>query len=178
MSDQHPIWGSKQPPPSGTAPQPRPQPPQPPQGPPPPEPWRPPPESLISAIVGLVVLIVIVLVAHGQAGSSGGSSGTPHQIRYEVTGYVPGLDASFDGTVRADMTFQDQSGDTAQQSDQIAPIPWSYTLTATPGDFLYVSAQLEADAGTITCTIYLDGQVVKQSTSEGAYTICQASGKL
>jgi len=113
-------------------------------------------------------VVVIVLAARGQGGPSGSNSGTPHQVRYEVTGDTDGM--------TADMTFEDAGANTAQQNGDF--LPWTYTLTASPGAFLYVSAQNQGDSGAITCTIYVDDQVAQTSTSSGGYAICQASGKL
>ncbi len=46
----------------------------------------------------------------------------------------------------ADMTFEGLDG-TIQQNDEV--VPWTFTRTATDGDFLYVSAQ-NSSGGEIT----------------------------
>ena len=45
--------------------------------------------------------------------------------------------------------------------------------TARSGEFLYISAQNQAQSGTVTCRITLDGDVVSENSSSGAYGIAQ-----
>jgi hypothetical protein len=107
----------------------------------------------------LAVIAVLALTACSAA-----TGATAHQVRYEVTGTA----------TTADLTLEGEDG-TVQQNDQ--PVPWSYARDATDGEFLYVSAQNKGD-GDITCSITVDGQQVRSSTSTGEYAICQADGKL
>lgn len=44
-----------------------------------------------------------------------------------------------------------------------------------PGAFTYLSLQLRADSGSIRCTITVDGFVVSDNTSRGAYAIASCS---
>jgi hypothetical protein len=44
--------------------------------------------------------------------------------------------------------------------------------------FMYVSAQNQRDRGTVKVKIYVDGSVVKESSSEGEYCIATASDML
>jgi hypothetical protein len=49
----------------------------------------------------------------------------------------------------------------------------AYTFYA--GDFIYISAQNEGGSGTVICTIKVNGRVVANNTSDGAYTIATCS---
>lgn len=119
-----------------------------------------------SSIIVALGLIVALLSACETSGSSGGGGGT-HTVRYEVTGDV---------TDQADMTFQNENGDTGQQGQQA--LPWTYSIQALEGDFLYISAQNDNDYGSVTCAIYVDGTLSESNVSSGAYAICTASGSL
>lgn len=87
-------------------------------------------------------------------------------VKYKVTGTA----------ATVDVTYENSSGGVSQESD--VEVPWSYSFTGDPGDFVYISAQNQGQTGTVTVTIYRDGDVFKTSTSEGAYVIATASGTL
>lgn len=91
---------------------------------------------------------------------------TPYQIEYEVSG----------SATKADLTYRNYFGDTQQEAE--ASVPWKETFTAYPGAFLYISAQNQDKYGAITATIKVNGQVIKTTTSTGAYSIATASGRL
>ena len=113
-----------------------------------------------------VIALLAALLAACTASAGTGTGGGAHKVRYDVTGT--------DATHGVDLTIQGEDG-MVQQNDQ--PIPWSYDRTAATGDFLYVSAQNKG-TGEITCTITVDGEQVKTSTSTGEFAICQADGTL
>jgi|SRR6266511_4409220 len=116
----------------------------------------------------LNVTVVLLLAAACDTNTLGPSDGggKTHHVLYVVSGMASS----------ALVTFQNENGDTSQQSD--VGVPWTYSLDAEEGDFLYISAQNEGDVGYITCEILVDGQQVESNTSSGAYTICTASGSL
>lgn len=87
-------------------------------------------------------------------------------IEYRVTGTA--------GSVS--LTYKNEDGGTEQQSG-IQP-PWTHSFTAAEGDFLYISAQNQTATGTVTASIYVDGDLWKTASSEGAYVIATASGGL
>jgi uncharacterized protein YceK len=112
-------------------------------------------------IVLLAVLTVIL------SGCDFASRNLNQAIEYRVTG----------STSTADLTFENSGGGTSQQSG--VTVPWSYTFTANPGDFLYISAQKDGNPATdVTVTIYAEGSVFGTSTSSGAYVIATAHGIL
>ncbi len=90
-----------------------------------------------------------------------------HAVTYEVTG----------ATATVDITYENENGDAAQVSD--VPVPWTYSLDAVEGTFLYVSAQKDgSEDGNVTCSLYVDGVLREANTSAGAYVICTASDTL
>ncbi|MBF9018410.1 MULTISPECIES: MmpS family transport accessory protein [unclassified Oceanispirochaeta] len=89
---------------------------------------------------------------------------TPPQVEYEISGTATSVN----------ITYSNASEGTSQVSD--VSVPWTYSFESTTGNFLYVSAQNQNDSGSLTATIYVDGDVYKTSTSSGAYVIATASG--
>lgn len=87
-------------------------------------------------------------------------------VEYKVTGTAETVS----------ITYENSDGGCSQESD--VSIPWSYSFTGESGDFVYISAQNQGETGSVTVTIKTDGDVFKQSTSEGAYVIATASGSL
>jgi hypothetical protein len=91
---------------------------------------------------------------------------TSYDVEYKVTGTA----------IKVDITIENEDGGTSQYDD--VSVPWSYAFKGEPGDFVYVSAQNQGQTGTVTATIYRDGEIFKTSTSSGAYVIATASGTL
>lgn len=92
-------------------------------------------------------------------------SSTTYRVEYQVQGTARG----------ASLTYQNAGGSSEQRD---VAVPWDMDFVATPGQFLYVSAQNKGETGTITCNILLNGVVVKTSTSQGAYKIASCSGRI
>lgn len=121
-------------------------------------------------IVGLIVLGAIVNAVDGDdSGSSFDSypdSSSVQSVTYTVTG----------DSRQAEVTYENANADTSQEFGVV--VPWSYSFTAEPGMFLYISAQRGGAPGDISCSIEVDGQTVETNTSRGPHTICAASGSL
>jgi hypothetical protein len=119
-------------------------------------------------IVGLIVLGGVINAVDGDDSADTGSavSDGTHSVRYVVAG----------DSRQADVTYQNDNGDTSQESG--VSVPWDYSFSEESGAFLYISAQRGGAAGDISCSIEVDGQTVETNTSEGAYTICTASDSL
>ncbi|MBA7669777.1 hypothetical protein ES703_77911 [subsurface metagenome] len=98
---------------------------------------------------------------------TGPSGPTIYNVEYEVTGFPPN---------KVDVTFENESGGTSQYSN--VSIPWSYSFEREEGEFVYISAQNQGESGSITVTIYKNNNILKSSTSSGAYVIATASGTL
>lgn len=110
-----------------------------------------------------IILIALLVLATASCDNPLDSS---IKVKYKVTGTADTVD----------VTYENADGGTSQESD--VDVPWSYSFTGEPGDFVYISAQNQGQTGTVTVTIYTDGDVFKTSTSEGAYVIATASGSL
>jgi hypothetical protein len=52
------------------------------------------------------------------------------------------------------------------------------TLKFERGDFVYISAQNQGESGTVTCRITVDGEVLSENTSSGAYSIASCKGSV
>lgn len=134
--------------------------------------------------LGLVALLFLLGSIGGRSGDSGTSpAAAPRQsvaprvyvppasaapLAYEVTYTVGGSTSS------ASITYQNATGSTEQ--DDAVTVPWFSTFSASPGDFLYISAQNNNESGTVTCQIAVNGTVIKTAHSSGAYTIATCSG--
>jgi len=86
-------------------------------------------------------------------------------VKYEVTGTS--------GSVS--ITIYNSTGGIEQYND--VTTPWDKTIYMKEG-FMYVSAQNQKDRGTVKVKIYVDGDLVKESASEGEYCIATASETL
>ena len=75
-----------------------------------------------------------------------------------------------------DITYQNSSGNTAQQD--ISSGSWTYSFTGASGDFVYISAQANNENATVTTEIYYQGKLIEDATSNGDYVIATASGSL
>jgi hypothetical protein len=116
-------------------------------------------------IGGFAVLMVISAV------SDDASTGTTSSVSsYDTDDYdTPSASYQLEGTAsRVDITMRTEDGGTSQLADQ--PLPFSEYLSD-GGGFLYISVQNQGEHGTVTCRITVDGVVVSENTSSGAYTI-------
>ncbi len=116
-------------------------------------------------LVLALVLLSLTLLSCDSGDSSSGGEGS-HQITYQVTGSAS---AVF-------ITLLTPGAVTAQFSG-VTP-PWSVNYTLTSGFFLYISAQNQTSSGSVTVSIYEDGNLLKQSSSSGAFVTATASGTL
>lgn len=85
-------------------------------------------------------------------------------IIYTISGTAPSVD----------ITMSNAGGGTEQFSG--VSIPWSRTFGAKKDDFLYISAQNNGDAGSVSVEIFVNGSKIKSAFSSGAYVIATASG--
>lgn len=88
--------------------------------------------------------------------------GKTKEIKYEVTGSAKSVS----------VTLTNGEGGTEQFND--VSVPWRRTYSLKNG-FVYLSAQNQGSAGTVTVKIYVDGKVIKESSSSGEYVIASAS---
>ena len=88
----------------------------------------------------------------------------PPFVEYKVTGSATSVN----------VTLSNASENTEQYSNR--SVPYSYTFDSVAGNFLYISAQNQGSSGSVTSTIYVNGDVFETATSSGAYVIATASG--
>ena len=74
----------------------------------------------------------------------------------------------------ADIDYADNNGDTNRLVSET--LPWEYTVTMKSGDWAYVEAWIWV-GGTLTVSIYVDGDLVAAKTSNGEL-FCNASTEL
>jgi len=92
------------------------------------------------------------------------TAGQPPEVMYEITGTAQTVD----------VTLSNATGGTEQYS--IVRLPKKYIYTSFVDRFAYISAQNRGTSGTVTVSIYLNGELFKTSSSSGAYVIATASG--
>jgi len=128
---------------------------------------------IIFALIAIVLCILINTISSGGGGGPRPTSRpratsqpatTSFSVTYEVSGSAS----------KVDLTYNNAQNGTEQLGDK--SIPWSKKYTMEFGDFMYISAQNQGETGSVTCKIKVDGVVVKQSTSSGAYVIATCSG--
>lgn len=90
---------------------------------------------------------------------------TTYKVMYEITGSA--------GSVS--ITLSNAQGGT-EQGDY--SLPFRVTISMHKGDFVYISAQNNGETGSVTCKIWVNGVVWKESTSAGAYVIADCSGSI
>jgi hypothetical protein len=79
------------------------------------------------------------------------------------------------GNGLVDISYETSNGRTEQVSG--ATLPWKYEFSeAEDGDFLYVSAKIVSNEGSITVEITKDGDLVERATALGLNGIATASG--
>ena len=91
---------------------------------------------------------------------------TSIDVRYEVVGSAESVN----------ITFENGSGGISQVAN--VSLPWSHSFSANPDEYVYLYAQNQGETGSITLTIYKDGDVFKRATSEGAFVVASVSGNL
>ena len=112
----------------------------------------------------LSLIFVLLVVLAGTFSCKGLiDANREHKVYYKVT-----------GTKALSITIQNESGGTEQFTNVV--LPWEKILLGFTDDhFVYVSAQ-NANSGTISVYIYVDGKLFKSSSSNGEYAIASASG--
>lgn len=117
------------------------------------------------------VLLAVFLLACGNVRPlqpAAPTAPTMHTVIYKIDSKNPKSYIS--------LTYQNETGSTAQEDTFT---PWEKTFTAKSGQFIYVSAQLNSDTAIdITCTITVDGQVLKEANSRGKFSIASCSGSV
>ena len=118
----------------------------------------------------IVAAVIVAAALAGCSSTAPASRTTPVQVKYEVEGTASSVD----------ITIETPSG-TSQGSDKSVPLRTDagngITLSFPRGSFVYISAQNQGEDGTVTCRITVDGEVVSENTSSGAYSIATCDGQ-
>ena len=118
------------------------------------------------ALIAVLAVVALILVCGLSRRSSSGVSLAPkiaapttHEITYELSG----------STYKASITIENEHENTEQHD---VKLPYSKSFTSkSPSQFLYISAQKEDKAGTLTCKILVDGISVSEATTTAEYGI-------
>ena len=120
---------------------------------------RPPWTKAILIVFG--VLAAVSFLGYGALDDGSNSEG--YKVTYDVVGT---------GTTSASVTYRNQGGGTEQRE---VKLPWTESFSASPGDYLYISAQNKNGSGSITTYISINGETRKTSNSSGGHVIASAS---
>ena len=94
--------------------------------------------------------------------SAGSTSGPTYTVTYSVSGTATG----------AQLTYSNEQGGTAQE---VVTLPWRRVFVAAKGDFLYLSAQSNAAAASVTTQVFVGTALFRSTTSNGDFVIATAS---
>lgn len=139
-------------------------------------------EKPVVAVVGGLIAcalfggIVLALTRNGPAAPAPSSAGgsTTHTVVYQADG---------DGTKTASYTLESADGGTVQgdidlpMTNQAGGVGLTFAGFR-PGAFVYLSIQNKEGSGAVTCRILVDGKVVSENTSNGAYVIAGCKGSV
>lgn len=122
--------------------------------------------------IGIALGMVLFIIGIATPSSIPSETNIPNSIP-EYSG--PEVEYKITGTAtKVDVTLENSSGGTEQYGDVY--LPKTYTYYDFPGYYLYISAQNQGETGSVTVSIYVNGNLYKTSTSSGAYVIASASG--
>ena len=133
------------------------------------------------AVIGAFACIVAILLAAALYGSRS-STGLPLRIDSHPipSRYIPTLPtlrtvtyAVHGGSNTYSVTYKNKDGNT----EQIESVPrgWKYEFRTRYFDFMYISAQNNSNSSYVQCEILIDGVVIEDAKSEGAYRIATCS---
>jgi hypothetical protein len=114
--------------------------------------------GIVLALGALVALLVAM-----QPSEETAPRGAAHRIEYRVSGSL----------TRTTVTYTNTTGGTEQFDTRL---PWRRTFVMENVTYVYVGALSAGETGTLTCQIYLDGVVWKESTSSGTGAMVTCGG--
>ena len=107
--------------------------------------------------------LIVCLCGLFSLGAECDSTTSAAVVEYSITGTASTVFVSLNNATGGTEQFGNVS------------VPHTYRYDNFTDWFLYISAQNQGESGSVTVTIYLNGEIVKTSTSEGAYVIATAS---
>lgn len=128
------------------------------------------------AVAGLLAGCGGPTAAEQQAKAAQSAADYTQAMRQVVTYEVEG-----DAPEGASLTYELPTG-SSQNSAADVPVTTKaggpITFNAMPGQFLYISAQNNADSGYLVCRIKVDGAVVSENRADGGFAIATCEGRL
>lgn len=126
-------------------------------------------------VLMLVLLgaLVVVVACEAESEAAADPTDTPQVMTRAVT-YI--VTTSFSNH-EVSLTYQNATGNSEQLQTVVQGREWKETFRADPGEFLYVSVQNRVESGTVACKIVVDGVVVEDAESSGAFVIATCSGR-
>jgi hypothetical protein len=119
---------------------------------------------MTSQLSPMPILFAVLTTFATMIGMPGVANATDQQsqVTYQVSGSAPMADY---------ISYQTNSGQTGQTQLAHVPLPWTTQYSFVGSEVFVISAQ---GAGSVTCTILIDGKVVSQATANGApaRTVC------
>lgn len=106
----------------------------------------------------LFAAVTVIVAAVGMCGVAAAVD-PPPKVTYQLSGSAPVADL---------VTYQTDTGQAIQAH---VPLPWQMQFTSFGPEVFLISAQ---SPGPVTCTILLNGEMVRQATANGApaRTVC------
>lgn len=118
------------------------------------------------ALIGVAVLVVAKTVIHEANRSRAAEVDARHRVVYELIGQG-----------RAENIVYTDEGDVRTISEETA-LPWRRETTVT-GDMYFLRLEAQSTGGAaraLSCRITVDGTVVNEATSEGAFAEVSCAG--
>jgi hypothetical protein len=117
-------------------------------------------------VLGLAIPFLLkAVLGESEEGLTEPSVATPtgeYRVTFEITGSAERVELTLEG------------GEETEQGEY--QIPFSQEVSVDSGDFVYISAQNLGTTGTVTCTIYVDGELLATTTAQGSYVVVSCSG--
>lgn len=164
------------------------QPAQPPQGPYaqqqyPPQAYYPPPTPAPRKrrkwpwiVGGAAALLLVIAVAGGGGQAPAGSTSTAGGSAPAVSSSAATVVYEITGSGRAsNVTYNSDGGGSIAQEAGVK-LPWRKEISVDRGFAITTVSAQNAGSGQITCRILVDGEVVKENTSSGQYSIVTCTG--
>ena len=119
--------------------------------------------ALLACGIMLALGALVALLLAMQPSEETAPRGAAHRIEYRMSGSL----------ARTTVTYTNTTGDTEQFDTRL---PWRRTYVMEDVPCVYVAALSFGETGTLTCQIYLDGVLWKESTSSGTGAMVTCGG--
>lgn len=128
-------------------------------------------------ILGALVLLIVIIVAANSGGRSPGSSGGSNPAAPEASGDTATVVYEVLGAKSANNITYSADGGGGISQENGAQLPWKKEVKIERGFAITQVTAQNAGSGTITCRITVDGEVVKELSSQGQYAVVSCTGE-